>query len=47
MILHGWVSLQGHSKLRSITYAATKVHISLRSFVVLTWMRDMIELVHM
>ena len=34
-----------HSKLRSITPVATKVHIILRSFVVLTWMRDTIELV--
>ena len=31
---------QLHSKLRSITHAATKVHMTLRSFVVLTWMRD-------
>ena len=45
MILHGWVSLQGHSKLRSITHAATKVHVLLWSFVVLTWMHDTIELV--
>ena len=34
-----------HSKLRSITPMATKVHVILRSFVVLTWMRDTIELV--
>ena len=34
-----------HSKLRSITHVATKVHMILRSFVVLTWMRDTIELV--
>ena len=34
-----------HSKLRSITYVATKAHVMLRSFVVLTWTRDTIELV--
>jgi hypothetical protein len=34
-----------HSKLRSITLVATKVHMILRRFVVLTWMRDTIELV--
>ena len=34
-----------HSKLRSITLEATKVHVILRIFVVLTWMRDTIELV--
>ena len=34
-----------HSKLRSITPVATKVHVILRSFVVLTWMHDTIELV--
>ena len=34
-----------HSKLRSITPVATKVHVILRSFVVLTWMRDISELV--
>ena len=34
-----------HSKLRSITLVATKVHMILRSFVVLTLMRDTIELV--
>ena len=33
-----------HSKLRSITPVATKVHVVLRSFVVLAWMRDTIEL---
>ena len=39
--------MSGHinSKLRSITHVATKVHVILRSFVVLTWMRDTIELV--
>ena len=31
-----------HSKLRSITPVATKVHVILRSFVVLTWMCDII-----
>ena len=34
-----------HSKLRSITSVAIKVHVILQSFVVLTWMRDTIELV--
>jgi hypothetical protein len=34
-----------HSKLRSITLVATKVHVMLRSSVVLTWMCDTIELV--
>ena len=34
-----------HSKFRSITSAATKVHVILWSFVVLTCMRDIIELV--
>ena len=34
-----------HSKLHSITYVATKTHVILWSFVVLTWMRDTIELV--
>jgi hypothetical protein len=29
-----------HSKLRSNTLVATKVHVILRSFVVLTWMHD-------
>jgi hypothetical protein len=29
-----------HSKLRSITLVATKVHVILRRFVVLTWMHD-------
>ena len=33
-----------HSKLHSITLVTTKVHMVLRSFVVLTWMRDIIEL---
>jgi hypothetical protein len=33
-----------HSNLGSITTMATKVHMILRSFVVLTWMRDVIEL---
>ena len=35
-----------HSKLRSITHVATKVHVILRSFVVLTWMSDTIQLVY-
>ena len=34
-----------HSKLRSITPVAIKVHVILRSFVVLTWVHDTIELV--
>ena len=34
-----------HSKLCSITHVATKVHVILWSFVVLTWMHDTIELV--
>ena len=33
------------SKLRIITPMASKVHVILQSFVVLTWMRDTIELV--
>ena len=33
-----------HSKLRSITHVATKAHMILQSFVVLTWMCDTIEL---
>ena len=37
--------MQARSKLRSIILVATKVHVILRSFVVLTWMRDTIELV--
>ena len=34
-----------HSKIHSIAHVATKVHKTLQSFVVLTWMRDAIELV--
>ena len=34
-----------HSKLRSITHVVTKVHVILKSFVVLTWMFDIIKLV--
>jgi hypothetical protein len=34
-----------HSKFHSITPVATKVHVTLRSLVVLTWMRDTNELV--
>jgi hypothetical protein len=34
-----------HSKLRSITPVATKVHVILQSFAMLTWMCDTIELV--
>ena len=33
-----------HFSLRSITPMATKVHVILRSFAVLTWMRDTSEL---
>ena len=33
------------SKLRSITLVATKVHVIVQSFVVLTWMCDTIALV--
>ena len=39
------ISWRIHSKLRSITHVATKVHVILRSFVMLTWIRDTIELV--
>jgi hypothetical protein len=39
------LALKLHSKLCSITHVATKLHVILRSFVVLTWMRDTIELV--
>lgn len=35
-----------HSKLRSLTPVATKVHVILGGFAVLTWMRDTIELVY-
>ena len=34
-----------HYKFRSITHVATKAHVILRGFVMLTWMRDTIELV--
>ena len=34
-----------HSKLHIITLVATKVHMILRSFVVLTWMHNTIEFV--
>ena len=34
-----------HSKLCSITHVVTKVHVTLRSFLVLTWIHDTIELV--
>ena len=34
-----------HSKLRSVTLVATKVHVILRSSVVFTWMRVPIGLV--
>ena len=32
-----------HSKLHNITLVATKMHVTLHSFVVLTWMRDALE----
>ena len=38
-------TIQLHSKFRSITSMAIKVHVILWSFVVLTWMRNTIELV--
>ena len=38
-------ALAVYSKLRIITLMATKVHMILRSFVAVTWMRDTIELV--
>ena len=38
-----WTSL--HSKLCNITFVATKVHMILRRYVVLTWVRDSIEVV--
>jgi hypothetical protein len=34
-----------YSKLHSIKLVAAKLHMILRSFVVLTWMHDIIELV--
>jgi hypothetical protein len=34
-----------HSKLRSITPVAIEVHVILWSFVVLIWMRDILDLV--
>jgi hypothetical protein len=34
-----------HSKLRGITPMTTKVHVIFRSFVVLLWMHDTIQLV--
>ena len=34
-----------HSKLCNITLVATKVHMLLRSYVLLIWMRDKRELV--
>ena len=43
VILQGLLDI--HFKLHIITPVATKVHVILRSFVVLTWMRDTIELV--
>jgi hypothetical protein len=36
---------QIHSKLCSIAFVAIRVHLILRSFVVLTWMCDTVELV--
>ena len=40
-----FLALLGHSKLCGITPGATKVHVILRSFVVLTWTCDSIKLV--
>jgi hypothetical protein len=44
-----WLFIGGlaktHSKLRSITPVATKVHMILRSFVVLLCVRDTMDLV--
>ena len=37
-----FLSLVIHSKLGTITLVATKVHMILQSFVVLTWMHDTI-----
>jgi hypothetical protein len=37
--------MEVHSKLCIITPMVTKMHVILQSFVVLTWMRDTIELV--
>ena len=34
-----------HSQLRSITLVATNMHVILRSYVVLMWMRDIVVLV--
>ena len=34
-----------HSNLHSITHVVIEVHMILRNFVVLTWMRDTLELV--
>jgi hypothetical protein len=42
---HSHVHASVHSKLRSIISVATKVHLILRSFVVWTWMHDIIVLV--
>ena len=45
---HGFETWRGsevHPKLCGITPVATKVHVLLRNFVVVTWMRDTIELV--
>jgi hypothetical protein len=41
----GFVTHLIHSKVHSITPVATKVHVVLQSFIVLTWMRDTIKLV--
>jgi hypothetical protein len=41
----GWEKASVHSKLRSITPVATKMHVILRGVVVLTWMHDTSELV--
>lgn len=39
------LTLYGHSKLRNIMLVVIRVHVILRSFVVLTWMRDKREVV--
>ena len=45
ILLDDIIKINVHSQLRSITPMATKVHMMLQSFVVLTWMRDTRELV--
>ena len=45
ILIMRFIVVKLHSKLRSIIPVATKVHVILRSSVVLTWMRDTSELV--